>query len=306
MGKPLNLTGERFGRLIVISRSSNDRFGRTHWICRCDCGIKVEVSSNNLRRRNTKSCGCYKRDVASNRYIVNLIGKRFSRLIVIDRAKNKGARVYWLCKCDCGNEVEVSSSNLRSGHVKSCGCYRLESLKKRAIDLTGKRFGRLMVICRVDNRGKDLFWLCKCDCGNEKEIDGNNLESGNTTSCGCYFKEFMEKIWEDPEYIKKQIKSRHIKPNKLELKFESWLNENFPNEWKYVGDFEFWLGGKNPDFMNINGQKKLIELYGDYWHKNDNPQDRIDYFNQYGFDTLVIWENELKDLNTVKNKIKYW
>jgi hypothetical protein len=110
--------------------------------------------------------------------------------------------------------------------------------------------------------------------------------------------------WKDPEYIKKQIEASYIKPNKLELQFEKFLNELYLGEWKYVGDFEFWLGGKNPDFMNVNGQKKLIELYGDYWHRDDNPQDRIDHFKQYGFDTLILWESELKDLNKIKNKIQ--
>ena len=56
--------------------------------------------------------------------------------------------------------------------------------------------------------------------------------------------------------------------------------------------------------MNINGRKSLIELYGDYWHKNDNPQDRIDHFKQFGFDTLVIWEKELKDQEMLVNKLQ--
>ena len=54
---------------------------------------------------------------------------------------------------------------------------------------------------------------------------------------------------------------------------------------------------------DINGQKKCIELYGNYWHKNDNPQDRIDLFKQFGYDTLIIWEHELKDIEKVKNRI---
>lgn len=82
-----------------------------------------------------------------------------------------------------------------------------------------------------------------------------------------------------------------------------FLEDFQSGEWKYVGNFEFWIGGKNPDFMNTNGNKKLIELYGNYWHKGENPQEIIDHFKQYGFDTLVIWEKELKDLNKVKEKL---
>ena len=71
------------------------------------------------------------------------------------------------------------------------------------------------------------------------------------------------------------------------------LQKFFPNEWKYVGNGEFMIGGKCPDFVNMNGRKQLIELFGNYWHKDDNSQDRINYFKQYGFNTLIIWENEL-------------
>jgi hypothetical protein len=53
------------------------------------------------------------------------------------------------------------------------------------IDLTGKTFGRLTVIKRVENRGKRLYWLCECSCGNEKIVCGTDLRGGVTKSCGC-------------------------------------------------------------------------------------------------------------------------
>jgi len=59
-----------------------------------------------------------------------------------------------------------------------------------------------------------------------------------------------------------------------------------------------------PDFININGQKKIIELYGDYWHRNDDPQDRIDLFAKYGYQTLIIWEHELKNEVELKDKLQ--
>ena len=55
--------------------------------------------------------------------------------------------------------------------------------------------------------------------------------------------------------------------------------------------------------MNVNGKKLLIELYGDYWHKGQDPQDRINLFKRYGWDTLVIWEHELKNINKVEFRI---
>lgn len=57
------------------------------------------------------------------------------------------------------------------------------------IDLTGRRFGNLVVLCRAENllcKGRiTTRWLCRCDCGNEKIISGKHLKSGAVISCGC-------------------------------------------------------------------------------------------------------------------------
>jgi hypothetical protein len=64
----------------------------------------------------------------------------------------------------------------------------------KLVDLTGKRFFRLIVLKRADNAsdGKTQ-WECKCDCGNVVAVRGNNLKSGHTGSCGCLYKEVHEK-----------------------------------------------------------------------------------------------------------------
>ena len=62
---------------------------------------------------------------------INLIGKRFGRLIVIQQAgREKFGEILWLCKCDCGNEKITSSSRLRKGKCTSCGCYQKEAIVK--------------------------------------------------------------------------------------------------------------------------------------------------------------------------------
>ncbi len=53
------------------------------------------------------------------------------------------------------------------------------------IDLTGKVFGHLTVLRQAPSRGGKTYWLCKCDCGTEKEIRGTSLSGGITTHCGC-------------------------------------------------------------------------------------------------------------------------
>jgi len=59
----------------------------------------------------------------------DISGQKFNMLTVLDKRKSKkyknGTQVYWLCKCDCGKEKYIVSSKIKSGHTKSCGCYRM-------------------------------------------------------------------------------------------------------------------------------------------------------------------------------------
>jgi len=126
------------------------------------------------------------------------------------------------------------------------------------------------------------------------------------------------KKWNDPnsifnskEYRKKWRESVSRKPNKLEILINNLLKDLKLN-YTYVGDYNFWIGRKNPDFVNEES-KKIIEFFGEYWHsekfrkikKNnlEHEQDRIKYFNEYGYKTLVIWDYELKNMNNLIEKI---
>lgn len=137
----------------------------------------------------------------------------------------------------------------------------------------------------------------------------------------------MKKLWLFSEFAQKRFKIFSIKPNKPEIFLTVFLNELLPNEYKYVGDGEFILAGKCPDFINVNGQKKIIELFGDYWHANPKyysagdlihfsgnnlikaediwrkNKDRINLFKQYGYQTLIVWESGLKNKELLKDKI---
>lgn len=65
----------------------------------------------------------------------------------------------------------------------------------KLIDITGKRYGRLLVVERADSAKGKTRWLCKCDCGKECIVHGSSLKSGNTTSCGCYKTENAKKLY---------------------------------------------------------------------------------------------------------------
>jgi len=109
----------------------------------------------------------------------------------------------------------------------------------------------------------------------------------------------------NPEYWKKFLKACKMKPNKAEKKLFNILQELFPNEYALNVRAEYAvLGGKIPDFFNVNGQKKLIELFGDYWHKDDIPEERVDFFKPFGFSTLIVWEHELQNKPKLVNRLK--
>jgi hypothetical protein len=118
---------------------------------------------------------------------IDLINKRFGRLTVIKDTGEINNKYYpiWLCRCDCGNTCKIPIHRVMSGNTKSCGCI------SNIINLTGRRFGRLVVIKNTNKKTNDksIIWLCKCDCGKEKEINGSSLRKGSTKSCGCLQKE---------------------------------------------------------------------------------------------------------------------
>lgn len=67
MTKLINLTNQKYGRLLVISRADSDARGRSRWLCRCDCGNKTTVGVSNLGNGKTKSCGCLRQELTSIR-----------------------------------------------------------------------------------------------------------------------------------------------------------------------------------------------------------------------------------------------
>ena len=204
MAKFQDLSGQKFNRLTVIRRDESV-LNKVSWICKCECGNEISVTTSHLKCGHTQSCGCLQKEKAREANFLDLTGQRFGRLTVIKEADKyispQGLKfVQWLCKCDCGNDTIVLATNLKKGTTKSCGCYNIEQAKKRLFkDLTGQKFGRLTAIKPIENHtnsnGKSMMtkWLCRCDCGNECNVQSGNLLGGHTLSCGCYKKEQASK-----------------------------------------------------------------------------------------------------------------
>lgn len=127
MNSAKDLTGQKFGRLTAIKRVGS-RNGYALWECKCDCGNTKITTSTKLVQGVTTSCGCYAKYVAKyvrHNYIDDLTGQKFNRLTVLGQAgRGSSGQVLWDCLCECGKHVVVRGNNLKSGKVKSCGCYK--------------------------------------------------------------------------------------------------------------------------------------------------------------------------------------
>lgn len=119
---------------------------------------------------------------------VNLTGQRFGGLLVLaymPRQKGK-----WLCLCKCGTSRIISGVQLRLRGQVSCGCYQREACSVRFLDdLIGRRFGRWIVLSRAPNKARGATrWMCRCDCGTERDVLACILKNGTSQSCGCLLK----------------------------------------------------------------------------------------------------------------------
>lgn len=115
-----DMAGQKFGLLTAKEYVGRDKFNNALWRCECECGGEKIVSRKKLISGDTRSCGCI--------HEKQIEGQRFGRLVAIKKVgRNAHRNNLWLCKCDCGNEAEVSASALVGGHTNSCGCLMRET-----------------------------------------------------------------------------------------------------------------------------------------------------------------------------------
>ena len=127
----------------------------------------------------------------------------------------------------------------------------------------------------------------------------------------------MLRKWQDPEFVQcwsegmsKAMSRVSQGPNNSEQQLQSILDSHFPGEWEYVGDGKVWFGGRNPDFINVNSKKQVIEMFGVYWHDTDLFPDRPTeeeltvHYKKYGIDCLIFWEYDIWDEENVVARVK--
>src|SRR3972149_6170 len=125
MGRFIDLTDKKFGKLTVVCYAGKNKFGGSLWKCICECGREKTVMALHLRNGRTRTCGDGSHRIGIINYehqYQDLTSMRFGRLTVIKRINDNTIRnPTWECVCECGNRANITGSSLRSGDSQSCG-----------------------------------------------------------------------------------------------------------------------------------------------------------------------------------------
>lgn len=137
-----DITGEKFGKLIVLRKHgyTNGKRKSILWLCKCDCGNEVLRTSSHLKQNYVSTCG--KCNLINDS---DYIGKKFGYWTIIDSATGKDRKKAYLCECKCGKRKIVYLDTLKQGTSKSCGCFHREEMKQRQTThgKTGQRIIRI-------------------------------------------------------------------------------------------------------------------------------------------------------------------
>lgn len=116
------------------------------------------------------------------------VNKEYTRIRHHDSDGHRIKVLFVSCTCECGNTFSSSKSNVKFGHVKSCGCVKAQK------SLVGLKFGKLLVVSKADDYVREskkgslvclTRYLCYCDCGGRSIVRHDKLISGATQGCGC-------------------------------------------------------------------------------------------------------------------------
>ena len=188
----------------------------------------------------------------------------------------KDAKIKRICK-QCGKEFCIFRSQIQYGYGVFCSnkCqdkWRSENLRDaKAPGWKGGKIKRKCIICQK-----------------EFEINSSEIKKGNGNYCSYSCSRKAQKM---PKH--------HTKP---ELIFERICKKyNLP--FKYTGDGSFWIHNINPDFIECNGKKVAIEIFGDWWHspllnwrltERSTLPYRKKSLKKYSWELIVLWGSDLK------------
>lgn len=194
------VVGRKFGRWTVIDDYITNARGEKKWLCRCDCGTERYVLERGLKSGDSRSCGCLTRENVRKALSYDLTGQTFGELTALHKVESnhKYRGTIWRCRCSCGNFYDIAATLLVTGRRTHCGDKKAhrDKMNYAYVDIAGKRFYKLTAMYPTEKRsvGGSIVWHCRCDCGNEVDLEYNKLMWGNFKSCGCLKKHHSQKL----------------------------------------------------------------------------------------------------------------
>jgi len=252
----------------------------------------------------SKSCASSFRNINTHREPWNkgLTKETDVRMAQISETMRNGHRIYAklprkviFCK-NCGEEITIVETSKQEFCSRKCVTETSwkttrEKRLKWIIEEPEKKVEHDRKVGVAQKGVPEKDWVKKQTSRAMTDFFKNNPEIGKASR-----RKQSAIRWEDPEHAKKCLSIKS--PNRLEIFFLEMLDEEYPGEWQFVGNGAVSIGGKIPDYIH-KYKKYIIELYGDYWHRDDDPQDRIDFFEKFGYSTLVVWGHSLTDTKEV-------
>lgn len=258
-----------------------------------------------------KQCAYDERDKKRNSKLYGEIENgNFGYLHVIKRDENSGGsgnQVKWICKCDCGNIISVSTHCLLARNQRTCGdpkCYyrNLVLSDSKTEDLSGMIFGDLLVLYRnkelENNRvGRMTYWHCKCKCGNEIDVSRAALISGQKSCCNnC-----SEKRFNGEETIRKILLDNNI----------SFQSEIILDDLRGCGgglmrfDFGVFEDNKLVRLIEFDGEQHFSD--SDFWKEQNVKQNDIiknEYCKNNNIPLVRIpyWDKETINIDSIMGK----
>ena len=190
----------------------------------------------------------------------------------------------------CEKPFRLTSGKVKKGILKCPQCSREEGTK------------RLIKIAKEN--WKDPDFIKKWKISHKKSIPNLKKYWDNNPKKKVEARKKMQALWQDPKRYKKYLKAISKRPTRPEKIFD----EITPDIVRYTGNRVWWRkldDGKNhnPDFK-ISSQNKVIEIWGNYWHKNEDPQKLINLYKSAGLECLIFWESEIyEQADEVKEKV---
>lgn len=214
---------------------------------------------------------------------IDLTGKTFDYLTPLYYIK--GGK--WHCLCKCGNEIDVDTRNLNSGHTKSCGCLQKKKASLNTINMLEYEDENLKVLEYAGSDKQQIAkWKCLCKhCGNIFITRGSTIRNKATQSCGCVHSQNEQNI------------TRILLDNNIEFATQYTFNDLIGvNGGKLRFDFAVFKNNQLSHLIEYNGLQHY-EMPEGAWKNsyNDlvaNDKRKIEYCQKHNIELRIIKYNQ--------------